>query len=139
MTDVVPGRWFLIADPRSSILGRALFVIALSLLCMGQAFAQAPGVDDAKVERGQAVYQYWCAACHSAGRGTPGTSALAAKYKGRQPTVAAVLEDRTDLTPASIRFFVRQGVSVMAPFRKTEISDADLDAMAAYLTRRKAP
>jgi mono/diheme cytochrome c family protein len=68
----------------------------------------------------------------------PGTAALAAKYKGRQPAVAAVLEDRSDLTPQSIRFFVRQGVSVMAPFRKTEITDADLDALAAYLTRPKA-
>jgi hypothetical protein len=67
----------------------------------------------------------------------PGTAALAAKYKGRQPAVAAVLEDRTDLTPASVRFFVRQGVSVMAPFRKTEISDVELDALAAYLTRSK--
>ncbi len=81
--------------------------------------------------------RYWCATCHSSGPGMPGTAALAAKYKGRQPAVAAVLEDRTDLTPASVRFFVRQGVSVMAPFRKTEISDAELDALAAYLTRSK--
>jgi mono/diheme cytochrome c family protein len=29
--------------------------------------------------------------------------------------------------------FVRSGVSVMPPFRKTEISDADLAALAAYL------
>jgi mono/diheme cytochrome c family protein len=28
---------------------------------------------------------------------------------------------------------VRTGVSVMPPFRKTEISDADLEALAAYL------
>jgi hypothetical protein len=66
----------------------------------------------------------------------PGTAALAAKYKGKQPAVSPVLEERTDLTAASVRFFVRQGVSVMAPFRKTEITDADLDALAAYLTRR---
>ena len=43
---------------------------------------------------------------------------------------------RTDLTPQSIKFFVRKGVSVMAPFRKTEITDADLDALAAYLSRK---
>jgi hypothetical protein len=69
----------------------------------------------------------------------PGTTALAAKYKGKQPGVPAVLEERTDLTAASVRFFVRQGVSVMAPFRKTEIADAELDALAAYLTRRMRP
>jgi hypothetical protein len=68
----------------------------------------------------------------------PGTTALAAKYKGRQPGVPAVLDERTDLTPASVRFFVRQGVSVMAPFRKTEISDADLEDLIGYLTRSKA-
>jgi hypothetical protein len=31
--------------------------------------------------------------------------------------------------------FVRKGVSVMPFFRKTEIGDADLDALAAYLAR----
>ena len=121
------------------VLGRTLVVVACSLVLAGQAFGQAPTADEATVERGRAVYQNWCAPCHSAGRGNPGTAALAAKYKGKQPAVAAVLEDRTDLTAASIRFFVRQGVSVMAPFRKTEITDADLDAMTAYLTRRKTP
>jgi hypothetical protein len=43
------------------------------------------------------------------------------------------------LTPQTIKFFVRQGVSVMAPFRKTEIADADLDAMIAYLARGRKP
>ncbi|RPH54704.1 MAG: cytochrome c [Acidobacteria bacterium] len=114
-----------------------LFAVAAILLCTGQVVGQAPAADDARIERGRATYQYWCATCHSSGRGMPGTAALAAKYKGRQPAVAAVLEDRSDLTPQSIRFFVRQGVSVMAPFRKTEITDADLDALAAYLTRSK--
>jgi hypothetical protein len=32
---------------------------------------------------------------------------------------------------------VRHGVSVMPFLRKTEISDADLDALAAYLTRNQ--
>jgi mono/diheme cytochrome c family protein len=35
--------------------------------------------------------------------------------------------------PELTRSFVRTGVSVMPPFRKTEISDADLEALAAYL------
>jgi mono/diheme cytochrome c family protein len=34
-----------------------------------------------------------------------------------------------------VKTFVRNGVSIMPFFRKTEISDADLDAIAAYLTR----
>ena len=61
----------------------------------------------------------------------PGTVALEAKYQGALP---ALLTERRDLTPAFIRHFVRNGVSVMAPFRKTEISDADLEALVLYLT-----
>ena len=33
------------------------------------------------------------------------------------------------------KFFVRKGVSIMPFFRKTEVTDADLDALAAYLAR----
>jgi hypothetical protein len=38
--------------------------------------------------------------------------------------------------PQSIRLFVRDGASVMAPFRKAEISDAGLETLPADLTRR---
>jgi (+)-pinoresinol hydroxylase len=36
-----------------------------------------------------------------------------------------------------VKYTVRHGVSVMPPLRKTELSDADLDAIAAYLTRKR--
>lgn len=115
-----------------------LLGLAFALIIGGAtaAAAQAPA-DEATLQKGAAVYQTWCAPCHSSGRGNPGTMALAAKYKGRQPAVPATLVERTDLTPQAIKFFVRQGVSVMAPFRKTEITDAELAALAAYLTRKK--
>ena len=64
----------------------------------------------------------------------PGTAALEFHYKGSKP---AVLEERTDLTPAMVKSSVRNGVSVMPRFRKTEISDTELDAVATYLTRKK--
>ena len=95
--------------------------------------ADAPK-SDAKLEQGQQVYQYWCATCHGKGPGMPGTLALQTKYAGKKP---ALLEERRDLTPELTRFFVRNGVSVMPPFRKTEIRDAELDALAAYLARRR--
>ena len=41
----------------------------------------------------------------------------------------------TDLTPELTKFFVRSGINVMPPFRKTEITDAELNALAAYLAR----
>jgi (+)-pinoresinol hydroxylase len=82
--------------------------------------------------RGYVQYQNYCSMCHGTGNGKPGTLALQAKYKGALP---ALLDQRTDLTPQLIKTYVRNGISVMPIFRKTEISDADLDAIAAYLTR----
>jgi len=87
------------------------------------------------VERGAAVFNNWCSACHSRGpQNAPGTTSLQAKYQGSVP---AALEDRRDLTPDLVKFFVRNGVAMMAPLRKTEVSDADLEALAAYLTRSR--
>jgi (+)-pinoresinol hydroxylase len=83
---------------------------------------------------GYVQFQMSCAACHGTGPGKPGTRALAAKYKGATP---ALLEERTDLNPAYIKQVVRQGLYVMPFFRKTELSDADLNAIAAYLTRKR--
>ena len=102
--------------------------ILLALLA-APAFSQ----DDA-VQKGQQVYRKWCSPCHAAGANMPGTAALQFQYKGSKP---AVLEERTDLTSAMVKGFVRNGVYVMQRFRKTEISDAELDAVAAYLTRRR--
>ena len=82
---------------------------------------------------GQAVYHYWCSPCHAPGPGHPGTQSLAIKYA--RTAIPAVLEQRRDLTPAFVKTMVRQGILLMAPFRKTEISDADLADLAAYLSK----
>jgi (+)-pinoresinol hydroxylase len=96
------------------------------------------------VAKGEIAYQARCHLCHgrltraaTAGFGTrmAGTEALEAKYGGRKP---GVLEDRTDLTPEVVKYFVRHGSGIMPFFRKTEVSDADLDAIAAYLCRTRA-
>ncbi len=58
---------------------------------------------------------------------------LEQKYKGTKP---AALEERTDLTPATVAAVVRSGVGPMPFFRKTEVSDADLKALGAYLSRK---
>jgi (+)-pinoresinol hydroxylase len=82
--------------------------------------------------KGYVQYQDYCSMCHGEGPGMPGTMALQAKYKGAEP---ALLSQRTDLTAPLVKTYVRNGISIMPIFRKTEISDADLDAIAAYLTR----
>lgn len=93
----------------------------------------APQGQGSAIERGAAVYNNWCGACHSKDqRNAPGTMSLQFKYQGRLP---AALEDRRDLTPESVKRYVRQGVAMMPFFRKTEVGDAELDALAAYLTQ----
>ena len=91
---------------------------------------QASGEAEADVARGSEVYERWCESCHGTGHGKSGTIALQAKYQGSIP---ALLVERTDLSPELTRSFVRSGIFAMPFFRKTEISDADLEALAAFL------
>jgi len=87
------------------------------------------------MERGAAVFNNWCIVCHGKdAKNAPGTQSLQFKYQGKLP---AALEDRRDLTAKSVKFYVRKGVATMPFFRKTEIGDADLDALAAYLSQGK--
>ena len=107
----------------------ALLCVAVGLASQLAAAADAPS-PAAKRERGHAVFKYWCEPCHSRNPNSAATAGLAIKYQGK---ITAALEDRKDLTTDAVKTFVRQGVFSMPPFRKTEVSDADLDALAAYL------
>jgi mono/diheme cytochrome c family protein len=100
-----------------------------AVLVLGAAHA---GAAETVELQGKKVFDRWCAACHAVGDAYPGTLALQAKYKGEKPSP---LEQRTDLNPDFVKFFVRNGVSIMPFFRKTEISDAELTALATYLSR----
>jgi mono/diheme cytochrome c family protein len=133
---LVGGWWIVDGGSSSGVV--AVGLVALLCIAGGPARAQgtSPNQKDTALKKGNETYQYWCATCHGRGPGHPGTVALTAKYKGALP---GVLEERTDLTPQTVRFAVRRGTSIMPFFRKTEVSDADLDAIAQYLTRRAAP
>ncbi len=109
--------------------------LALASMCLfGAAAAQAQ--DASGVQRGNAKFQRTCAPCHGAGPGSdgratlPGTDALQLKYKGSLPSL---LEARTDLTPEVLRVYLRRGSWSMPPFRKTELTDAEIKDIAAYL------
>ena len=110
-------------------MGRVLFA---SLACLAFCAARTANSATQSAPPGQAVYEHWCAPCHAPGPGHPGTQSLQLKYAGKLP---AVLLERRDLAPRTVAQFVRQGVLLMAPFRKTEISDAELAALAAYVAR----
>jgi mono/diheme cytochrome c family protein len=111
-------------------------LIAALVFFLINAFAMnAAAADAGQIEEGKQIYQTWCWNCHGEGPGKPGTQALAAKYKSSKP---AILDQRTDLAPAVTKVFVRKGISIMPFFRKTEITDAQLDALAVYLARNAA-
>jgi len=115
-----------------AILAGAIAVAASAAMVHAQDTGSA---SDSRLVRGEEVFTYWCATCHSAGPGMPGTQALQAKYNGSVP---AVLTERTDLTPELIAFYVRNGISVMPFFRKTEVSDADLATLSEFIVARSS-
>ena len=115
--------------------GRA--ATALLLMMMG-AVLTAPGAVAEDIPKqftaGRVVYDHWCAACHAPGIMHPGTHALMVKYPGGQRATGVITEWH-DLPATYVGYMVRHGMSVMPPFRKTEITDAELTALAAYLSR----
>ena len=87
---------------------------------------------------GRIVYEKWCAPCHAPGIMHPGTHALMSKYPN-SPRASGIITEWTDLKPSYVRYMVRHGMSVMPQFRKTEISDAELSDLAAYVSRNTPP
>jgi mono/diheme cytochrome c family protein len=96
----------------------------------------AVSAQETAIERGNAKFQHSCAPCHGDGPGDdghamlPGTDALRIKYKG---TIPPLLEDRADLTTPTLKAFLRTGSFSMPPFRPTELTDAEIADIAAYL------
>jgi (+)-pinoresinol hydroxylase len=106
-------------------------LVGLAALAFGAASVAA---DAPTLEHGAQVFEKWCLPCHGQGDQFPGTVALDVKYQGKLP---GALQERTDLVPDFVKAVVRTGVTVMPFFRKTEVSDADLDALAAFLAEPK--
>lgn len=86
---------------------------------------------NATAKAGKKIYDTWCVTCH--GAKMPGTNALAVLYK--DSGIPAMIDERTDLNYDLVEFFVRNGKHSMPFFRKTEINDEELKALAEYLSR----
>jgi mono/diheme cytochrome c family protein len=105
----------------------ACFLLAIAALARSAA-ASAADLSPEQ-ERGQKLYRGTCFYCHT--EKVWGTFAL----ERRRPAGDALLEKRTDLTPEFVRSVVRNGLGSMPAYRRTELTDADVDAIIAYLTR----
>jgi len=118
---------------KSRRCARAVGLAGLTFLA---GLAAANAQDRTAVQRGKAKFEHSCAPCHGPGRGDdgreqlPGTEALQIKYRGALP---AVLEERSDLMAPALKLFVRNGTWSMPPFRPTEVTDAEIEDIAAYL------
>lgn len=97
-------------------------------------FPDPASAQSAPAQSGKVDFLNACAVCHAAQPDRPGTMSLQFKYAGRLP---AALEQRTDLTPEMVTYYVRHGIAMMPSFRKTELSDAQVAAIAAYLGRKR--
>jgi mono/diheme cytochrome c family protein len=80
---------------------------------------------------GKSLFQAQCAGCHL-DRGF-GTRVLSR----RVPEGQATLEARKDLNADYVSMVVRRGIGSMPQFRKSELSDVELDAISTYLEKGK--
>jgi len=112
---------------RSHTLIQSLLISALSLLAgvAGAAQPAQPALD------GKALFNEKCAMCHNAFG--MGTGLLARRV---DPAVAE-LEKRSDLTAAYVERAARIGILNMMPITRADASDAQLAAIAGYLSKGK--
>ena len=105
--------------------------VVVSLLALsfvnGGAAAQ-----DSVLALGERIFLDKCEYCHGDGVQKGGTYVLQARYRDALP---ALLTERTDLAPEYISAVLRTWTNGMAPFRPSEISDSELEALVAFLTR----
>lgn len=80
---------------------------------------------------GSGLYQEKCAMCHR--EGGMGFGILARRMA---PELAS-LENREDLQGVYIETVVRNGLGIMFPMSRGEVSDVQLDSIAAYLAEEE--
>jgi mono/diheme cytochrome c family protein len=82
-------------------------------------------------QAGQAVFEEHCFHCHAPGLNRPGTMQLSVT----RGAAYALLEQRSDLSVDYIKYIVRHGLRTMPGFKPTTLTNAELDALASYLSK----
>lgn len=83
---------------------------------------------------GAALFSNRCGACHLIGG--MGTNLLTKeRVMAGQPPETGLLTNRTDLSRGFIKHIVRNGKLAMPRLTRVDVTDAELDAIAAYLAK----
>lgn len=80
---------------------------------------------------GKEVFDHYCTYCHGSSDG-PGTMQLR-RTRGKEQ---ALLTERTNLTRDYIEYVVRHGLKSMPPFTPSDLTDAKLKALTAFLAKK---
>ncbi len=105
----------------------------IGIVAAGFALAAEPQLLSARQEEGLQAFCAHCGYCHLE-RGT-GTMML----ERRLGKDSALLEQRTNLEAGYVRAVVRGGLKSMPALTRVEVTDVELDAITAYLTRANPP
>lgn len=105
------------------------WVIAMLTFGFAQVVAAAEPSLTPRQEQGRKLYNGTCVYCHSPN--VWGTFTLSRRLGADR----AVLDQRTDLVGPYVKSVVRSGLGSMPAIRRTELTDADVDAIVDYLTR----
>jgi (+)-pinoresinol hydroxylase len=95
------------------------------------ALLAAGGLAAAADPTGEEVFNRHCVHCHGPGGEMTGTQQLA-RTRGKDK---ALLTERDDLPPEYIQMIVRQGLKAMPAFVPSDLTDAQLKALADYLSK----
>jgi mono/diheme cytochrome c family protein len=98
--------------------------IVLMLLVSSSALAAEP--------KGSEVFEHYCSHCHGPGD-APGTVQLS-RTRGKDK---GLLTERKDLAPGYIEYIVRHGLKSMPPFAPSDLDEARLKALVAFLMKQE--
>jgi mono/diheme cytochrome c family protein len=102
------------------------------MLVVSEPWAQAEDLPTAQQLQGERLFAATCQYCHAA-------NGWATRDLARRGEAQATIDQRADLSPGLIRGVLRHGVGNMPAFTPTDLSDAQIDALIAWLARPRRP
>lgn len=102
-----------------------------------QVRAEAPKGDRLAVQsNGEALFSNHCGYCHLPG-GMGTNLLIKQRVMAGDPPEKGLLTNRTDLTVDYVKSVVRMGKVAMPRLTRVDVTDAELEAIAAYLAKDK--